>query len=77
MVEFGEEWKNSLFSPSSLPLFCHAIHELLFRELALGCCPELPGYKEDTYAGRVQTQVIAELLDSIDAYLVVIMRICI
>lgn len=57
------------------PLFCHAFHELLFRELALRCCPELPGDEKDAYTGRVQTQVVTELLDPINAYFVVVMRI--
>lgn len=57
------------------PLVCHAIHELLFCEFTLCCCLKLPGNDEDTYTGWIQTQVITELLDPVNADLVVITRI--
>lgn len=75
-----EEFPECLYllrirSYSFLPLFRHAVHELQFGKFALCRCPELPGYEEDTYTGRVQSQVVTELLDPIDANLVIIMRI--
>lgn len=69
---------SGLFEPSDniiSPLFSHALHEFLFWKLALCCCPELPGYEEDTDAGWVQSQVVTELLDPINADLIVIMGI--
>ena len=62
------------FTPRS-PQFGHAIQELLLAELALGGGPELPRHHQDTDAGRVQGEVIAELLDAIDAYLILILGI--
>lgn len=58
------------------PQFRHAVKELLLTELALGGGPELPCHHQDSDAGRVQGEVIAELLDAVDANLILILWIC-
>lgn len=70
----GAASQSDDFTPRS-PQFGHAIQELLLAELALGGGPELPRHHQDADAGRVQGEVITELLDAIDAYLILILGI--
>lgn len=58
------------------PELRHAIQELFPAELALRGCSELPCHHKYAHASRIQSQVITELLDPIDAYLIVILRVC-
>lgn len=59
-----------------LPLLSHAIYELLLWKHTLCSCPELPGYKQNANTGWIQTEVITEQLNPINANLVVIVGIC-
>lgn len=57
------------------PQLGHSIQKLLLGELALGGGAELPRHHEHGDAGRVQRQVVAELLNAVDADLVLILRV--
>lgn len=58
------------------PELGHAVQELFPAELALCGCSKLPRHHQDAHAGWFQHQVIAELLDPINTYLVFILRVC-
>lgn len=58
------------------PKLSHAVQELFPAELALCGGSELPCHHQNTHAGRVQGQVITELLDPINADLILILGIC-
>lgn len=58
------------------PKICHSVHELFLAKLALRGRSELPRHHQYAHARRVQGQVIAKLLDSIDANLILILGIC-
>lgn len=58
------------------PQLSHAIQELFPAELALCGRSELPRHHKYAHASWVQRQVITELLDPIDAYLILILRVC-
>lgn len=58
------------------PQLSHAIQELFPAEHTLCGCSKLPSHHKYAYASWVQHKVITELLDSIDPYLILILRIC-
>ena len=58
------------------PEFCHALEELFAAKLALGCSSELPRDDQNADAGRIQHQVVTELLDPVHADLALILRVC-
>lgn len=58
-----------------LPQLCHSIHKFLFGELALSGSTELPRHNQHRDAGGIQREVVTELLDPIDANLILILRI--
>ncbi|TNN34777.1 hypothetical protein EYF80_055059 [Liparis tanakae] len=61
--------------PQHSPQLHHSIHKLLLAELALSGGAELPGDDEHGDAGRIEGEVIAELLDPIDADLIFILGV--
>lgn len=58
------------------PELSHAVQELFPAEHTLRGCSKLPSHHKYAYARWVQHKVIAELLDSIDPDLVLILRVC-
>lgn len=58
------------------PQIRHAVQELFAAELALRRRSELPRHDQDADAGGIQHEVVAELLDAVDADLILIVWIC-
>lgn len=57
------------------PELCHSIQKLLFGELTLSGGTKLPCNNQHRDAGGIQREVVTELLDPIDADLVLILGI--
>lgn len=75
LQDLGTEMMSVRYKRCS-PKLSHAIQELFPAEHTLSGRSKLPRHHEDAHTSWVQHEVVAKLLDSINPYLVLILRVC-